>query len=340
MDIKGLGRLACGMDYRRCGKWGLKLPPLSLGLWHNFGTGDDFKEGESLAKRAFEAGITHFDLANNYGPPAGSAEENFGKMLKKGPFSGLRDQLLVSTKAGHEMWAGPYGDWGSRKHLVASLDQSLARMGLDYVDVFYSHQFDPETPLEETMGALADFVRQGKALYVGISKYPLAEAKRAVALLKEMGAPSVVYQGRFSLLDRQVESKGILTWLETEGMGFTAFSPLAQGLLTGKYLAGVGEGTRAERSEGFLKKEEVARTQQVIRELSELAEEAGITLHEFALRWAMDCPGVTSLVFGARTVSQLEGTLKTLEREPLSVDFLKEVDRICPANQSLFSGAG
>ncbi|MEM9079550.1 MAG: aldo/keto reductase [Verrucomicrobiota bacterium] len=327
------------MEYARCGRWGLKLPPLSLGLWHNFGDVDDFGEGSRMARAAFEAGVTHFDLANNYGPPPGSAEANFGKILK-GELAGKRDEMVVSTKAGHGMWEGPYGDWGSRKHLVASMDQSLGRMGLEYVDIFYSHRWDPETPLEETMGALADFVHQGKAIYVGISKYPLEEAKQAVGLLDEMGVPCVIYQGRYSMLYRGVEGDGILDWLIDEGIGFTGFSPLAQGLLTGKYLAGIEAGSRAERAEGFLQEGEVRGMNEKVAVLGKIAEEAGYSLHELALRWAMDQPGVTSLVIGARTVAQLAGSLAVLEKGPLSAEVRAAIDGVCPAVSSASEGTG
>ncbi|MDP0491134.1 MAG: aldo/keto reductase [Verrucomicrobiota bacterium JB023] len=327
------------MPYRRCGRSGLHLPALSLGLWHNFGEVDDLAAGEAMLKHAFESGVTHFDLANNYGPPPGSAELNFGKMLGS-VLAGCRDELVIATKAGHQMWPGPYGDWGSRKHLLSSLDQSLKRMKIDYVDIFYSHRPDPETPLEETMGALAHAVQSGKALYVGLSKYPLDRLKEAVEILAAMGVKAVVYQGRYSLLYRGVEGDGILDWLKEEGLGFTGFSPLGQGMLTGKYLEKVDAESRAGREEGFLTGEEVSRNLSIVRELATVANDCGMPLRDLALRWALDHPATTSLIVGARTVSQLEENLAVLQAPPLSEDVTKRLNEIVPPTPTGDSGHG
>jgi L-glyceraldehyde 3-phosphate reductase len=317
------------MPYRRCGDSGLKFPAISLGFWHNFGHVDDLQEGRRIMHRAFDRGITHFDLANNYGPPAGSAEENIGRILVE-DFVSHRDELLISTKAGHLMWDGPYGDAGSRKHLLSSLDQSLRRLRLNYVDIFYSHRPDPETRLEETMSALATAVHSGKALYAGLSKYPLKRLKKAVKILKEMGIRCVVYQPPYSILNRWPESEGILDWLQEEGIGCVVFSPLAQGMLTPKYLEGIPEGSRAARSEGFLQVEQVAAQQDKIRALGDLASAAGMPLHHMALQWVMQHPAVTSAIIGARTVKQLDDSLAALSASALSDDLLECISAVSP----------
>ena len=305
------------MPYRRCGRSGLLLPAISLGLWHNFGDGDDLQEGRRILRAAFEAGITHFDLANNYGPPPGSAERNFGRILRQ-DFPGRRDELVISTKAGHLMWDGPYGEWGSRKHLLASLDQSLTRLGLDNVDIFYSHRPDPETPLEETMGALASAVRQGKAIYAGISKYPGPLARQAVAILKSMGVPCLIHQPPMSLLNRWPQANHLPPVLAEEGLGCIAFSPLAQGMLTDKYLERIPEGSRAARPEGFLQTRQVEENLPKIRAFAEVARERGEPLAVMALAWVLQQPFVTSAVVGARTLAQLEQNLAALASPPFT----------------------
>jgi L-glyceraldehyde 3-phosphate reductase len=317
------------MPYRRCGDSGLKFPAISLGFWHNFGHVDDLQEGRRIMHRAFDRGITHFDLANNYGPPPGSAEENIGRILIE-DFVSHRDELLISTKAGHLMWDGPYGDAGSRKHLLSSLDQSLRRLRLNYVDIFYSHRPDTETRLEETMSALATAVHSGKALYAGLSKYPLKRLKKAVKILKEMGIRCVVYQPPYSILNRWPESEGILDWLQEEGIGCVVFSPLAQGMLTPKYLEGIPEGSRAARSEGFLQVEQVAAQQDKIRALGDLAAAAGMPLHHMALQWVMQNPAITSAIIGARTVQQLDDSLAALSASTLSDDLLECISAVSP----------
>lgn len=317
------------MPYRRCGKSGLLLPEISLGFWHNFGHVDNFEESRRIMRRAFDRGITHFDLANNYGPPAGSAEENVGRILIE-DFIAHRDELVITTKAGHNMWHGPYGEWGSRKHLLSSLDQSLRRLRLDYVDIFYSHRPDPNTPLEETMSALATAVNSGKALYVGLSKYPLKKLKKAVKILKQMGIRTLVYQPPYSILNRWPESEGILDWLQEEGIGCVVFSPLAQGMLTPKYLGGIPEGSRAARSEGFLQTGQVEAQQEKIRALGEVAANQGAPLHHMALRWALRHPAVTSAIIGARTVAQLDDCLDSLQSPELTADALAEINFIAP----------
>ncbi|MEI7910048.1 MAG: aldo/keto reductase [Verrucomicrobiota bacterium] len=317
------------MPYRRCGDSGLLLPAISLGFWHNFGRVDDFQEARKIMARAFDRGITHFDLANNYGPPAGSAEENVGRILAE-DFICHRDELIISTKAGHDMWRGPYGEWGSRKHLLASLDQSLKRLRLSYVDIFYSHRPDPHTRLEETMSALATAVHSGKALYVGLSKYPLKRLKKAVRILKDMGIRCLVYQPPYSMLNRWPESAGILEWLEDEGIGCVVFSPLAQGMLTPKYLAGIPENSRAARPEGFLQPEQVAAQHAKLVALSELATAHGMPLNHLALRWALRSPAVTSAIIGARNVAQLDDSLDALQSETLSAGLLAAIDSIAP----------
>ncbi|MDR1756429.1 MAG: aldo/keto reductase [Culturomica sp.] len=315
------------MPYRRCGKSGLLLPAVSLGLWHNFGHTDRFEHFLEIIHAAFDGGVTHFDLADNYGPPPGSAEENFGKILKQG-LGRHRDEWIVSTKAGHQMWPGPYGDWGSRKHLVAGIDQSLKRMGLEYVDIFYSHRPDPNTPLEETAGALSDIVRQGKALYVGISKYPAGQAQQMIRLLREAGTPCLIQQERYSLFDRHAE-EGLLELLREEGIGLIAFSPLAQGLLTDRYLTGIPADSRAARSTGFLKQEQVTEEQTgKARRLNGIAARRGQTLAQMALSWLLKEERVTSVLIGASSVNQLKDNLKAVENIAFSEEEKSEIERI------------
>ncbi|WP_284944597.1 L-glyceraldehyde 3-phosphate reductase [Acidisoma cladoniae] len=313
------------IPYRRCGRSGLDLPAISLGLWHNFGGKDVFETGRAVIQRAFDRGVTHFDLANNYGPPYGSAEENFGVILKK-DFSAHRDELVVSSKAGWDMWPGPYGMGGSRKYLIASCDQSLKRMGLDYVDIFYSHRPDPTTPLEETMGALAHLVRTGKALYVGISSYSPELTRRASDILKGMGVPLLIHQPSYSMLNRWVEDE-LLDTLTEIGTGCIAFSPLAQGLLTDKYLNGIPEGTRASKGSSFSKEllteENIAR----VRGLSDVAKSRGQTLAQMAIAWVLRGPAVTSALIGARTVAQLDNALDAAKNTQFSPDELAAIDR-------------
>jgi L-glyceraldehyde 3-phosphate reductase len=311
--------------YRRCGRSGLHLPAISLGLWQNFGGADVFETGRAVLRRAFDRGITHFDLANNYGPPPGSAEENFGKVMTA-DLRPYRDELVISTKAGYEMWPGPYGNWGSRKYLLSSLDQSLKRMGLDYVDIFYSHRVDPNTPLEETMGALDQAVRQGKALYVGISSYSPAMTRRAVEILKALGTPCLIHQPSYSMLNRWIEPE-LLDTLEELGIGCIAFSPLAQGMLTDKYVNGVPEGSRATRGgtlrQNMLSEDNIAR----IRALNEIAAKRGQTLAQMAIAWVLRDPRITSALIGARTVEQLDNSLAALDSPEFSPDELAEIDR-------------
>jgi L-glyceraldehyde 3-phosphate reductase len=318
------------MPYRRCGDSGLLLPAISLGFWHNFGAVDDFEEARRIMHRAFDRGVTHFDLANNYGPPPGSAEENIGRILVS-DFVCHRDELVISTKAGHDMWSGPYGKNGSRKHLLASLDQSLKRLRLNYVDIFYSHCPDPDTRLEETMSALATAVHSGKALYAGISKYPLKRLKKAVKILKDMGIHCLIYQPPYSILQREYEADGILDWLLDEGIGCIVFSPLAQGMLTPKYLDGIPAGSRAARPEGFLQPEQVEAQQEKIRALGDLAAAHGMPLHHLAMQWALRSAAVTSALIGARTVAQLDDTLDSLEAPAPDSALLEAIDAISPA---------
>lgn len=318
------------ISYRRCGRSGLLLPDISLGLWHNFGDIDDPKAARDMIVRAFDAGITHFDLANNYGPPPGSAENNFGKIFHEN-LAAHRDEIILSTKAGHTMWAGPYGEWGSRKHLLASLDQSLARMRVPYVDIFYSHRPDPDTPLEETMSALATAVQSGRALYVGLSKYPLPMLREAVEILRSMGVRTLIYQPPYSILNRWPEAEGIHAWLEENGIGSIVFSPLAQGMLTPKYVDGIPAGSRAARSEGFLQEAQVIAQQEKIRALHKIATALGMPLHHLALRWARQQQGVTSVIIGARTVAQLDDNLAALDVPILSTETLQAIDAIAPA---------
>ena len=297
------------MGYNRCGRSGVLLPKVSLGFWHNFGAVDDYDNCKAIARHAFDNGITHFDLANNYGPPYGSAEETMGRLMDE-DFRPYRDELFISTKAGYDMWDGPYGNWGSRKYLMASLDQSLKRMHLDYVDLFYSHRYDPETPLEETLQALVDIVRAGKALYVGISRWPLEATRFAFKYLKERDVPCLIYQGRLNMLDRAPQQEGILDLCQQEGVGFISFSPLAQGLLTDRYLNGIPEGSRMTRGK-FLKEEML--TDELLEKLrlwNSEAQQQGMTLAERALRWILDQKGVTSVLIGASSTGQLDRNLK------------------------------
>lgn len=319
-------RYECGMQYRRAGRSGVMLPAISLGLWHNFGDVDTLSLSRKKLHYAFDHGITHFDLANNYGPSYGSAEETFGQIMKSS-FAPYRDELFISTKAGHDMWPGPYGNWGSRKHLMASLDQSLKRMNLDYVDVFYSHRYDPETPLEETLQALVDIVRKGKALYVGLSKYPLDAYLFACRYLKERDVPCLLYQGRYSMLVREPESQGILNAVKENGSGFVAFSPLAQGLLTNRYLNGIPDDSRIARG-GFLKKE--ALTPEVLGKIQALNERAamrGQSLAEMALAWLLKNETVTSVIVGASSVEQLGDSLKTLNHLSFEEEELHAIEK-------------
>ena len=316
-----------GMKYRRCGRSGILLPEISLGLWHNFGDVDTLANSLKKAHYAFDHGITHFDLANNYGPSYGSAEETFGTIMEKS-FRPYRDELFISTKAGHDMWPGPYGDWGSRKYLFASLEQSLHRMKLDYVDIFYSHRFDPQTPLEETLQALVDIVRQGKALYVGISKYPKEAADFAYNYLAERDVPCLLYQGRYNIFNREPEQEGILADAKEKGCGFIAFSPLAQGLLTDRYLNGIPEDSRVARG-GFLKKEALTdETIAKIRRLNEVALRRGQTLAEMSLAWVLKDDLVTSVIIGASSVEQIERNLKALDNTSFTPEELREINEI------------
>jgi L-glyceraldehyde 3-phosphate reductase len=314
------------MTYRRCGRSGLLLPAVSLGLWHNFGHTRSYESQQAIVRRAFELGITHFDLANNYGPPPGSAEENFGRMLASW-LRPHRDELVISTKAGYDMWPGPYGEWGSRKYLTASLDQSLRRMGLEYVDIFYSHRFDPATPLEETLGALDSAVRAGKALYVGISSYSAEKSAEAVAILRQLGTPLLIHQPSYSLLNRWIEDDGLLDVLEGNGVGCIVFSPLAQGLLTGRYLDGVPADSRARTSvffdEEWLTDDVLAK----VRALNEIAARRGQSLAQLALAWTLRDPRVTSTLIGASSVAQLEDNVASLDNLAFSAEELAEIDR-------------
>jgi L-glyceraldehyde 3-phosphate reductase len=314
------------MVYNRCGKSGVKLPAISLGLWQNFGGVNVFENCRKMVRQAFGAGITHFDLANNYGPPPGSAEETFGQILRK-DFLSFRDEMIISTKAGYGMWPGPYGDWGSKKYLVSSLDQSLKRMNLEYVDIFYHHRPDPETPVEETMAALDLIVRQGKALYAGISNYNADQAKKALKILKGLGTPCLIHQPKYSMFERWVEG-GLLNVLEDEGVGCIAFSPLAQGMLTNKYLQGIPDGSRASRKE-FLRPEML--TDQVltkIKQLNQIAEGRGQTLAQMALAWLLKDNRITSVLIGASSTEQLNDNLKTLNNLKFEKEELKKIEGI------------
>ena len=315
------------MLYNRVGYSGLKLPAISLGWWYNFGGRDNLENGRAIARRAFDMGVTHFDLANNYGPPPGSAEETFGQLFKQ-DFQPYRDELIISTKAGYDMWPGPYGEWGSRKYMLASLDQSLKRMGLDYVDIFYSHRFDPETPLEETMGALDSAVRQGKALYVGISSYSAEKTEEAVRILEKLGTPCLIHQPSYNMFDRWVEN-GLLDVLTEEGIGCIAFSPLAQGQLTGRYLGGIPAGARATKTERvWLTPEDVQANLPKAQKLNDLAQQRGQSLAQMALAWVLRKPAVTSALIGASSVQQLDDNLAALKNLIFSEDELNQIEEI------------
>jgi L-glyceraldehyde 3-phosphate reductase len=313
------------MPYRRCGRSGIELPAISFGLWNNFGDDRPLENQRAILRRAFDRGVTHFDLANNYGPPNGSAETNFGRHMRE-DFRPFRDELVISTKAGYDMWEGPYGEWGSRKYLLSSLDQSLERMGLDYVDFFYSHRFDPDTPLEETMGALDTAVRQGKALYVGVSSYSGRRTEEAVQILRDLGTPVVIHQPSYSLLNRWIE-EDLLDVLEREGLGCIVFSPLGQGLLTDRYLEGVPEGSRADQgrfmSRDMLSDENLTR----VRALNEIAQRRGQSLAQMAIAWTLRDPRVTSALIGASSVKQLDDSLGALDRLDFSDDELADIDK-------------
>jgi len=314
------------MEYRRCGNSGLQLPAISLGLWHNFGDTTLFDNSRDMLLRAFDLGITHFDLANNYGPPPGSAETNFGRVLQH-DLQSYRDEMVISSKAGYTMWDGPYGDWGSKKYLVASLNQSLKRMGLDYVDVFYHHRPDPNTPLEETMGALDLIVRQGKALYVGLSNYPAETARQAIAILRDLGTPCLIHQPKYSMFERWVEG-GLLDVLQEEGVGSIAFSPLAGGLLTDRYLHGIPEDSRAAHSQ-FLKPEAITEQKLAkIKQLNEMALARGQKLSQMALAWVLRGDRVTSVLIGASRISQIEDAVGMLENRHFSAEELSAIEKI------------
>ena len=315
------------MQYRRTGRSGLKIPAVSLGLWHNFGGVDSLETGRAIIHRSFDLGITHFDLANNYGPPPGSAEENFGRILAQ-DLRSYRDQLIISSKAGYHMWEGPYGEWGSRKYLISSLDQSLKRMGLEYVDIFYSHRFDPDTPLEETMMALDHIVRQGKALYVGISNYSAEKTREAAQILRQLGTPCLIHQPRYHMFDRWIEPD-LLGVLHDQGIGCIVFSPLAQGLLTDRYLREIPEGSRASKAHGFLKPshitdEKIAK----VRQLNTLAQARGQTLAQLALVWVLRHPGMTSALIGASSVKQVEDNVAALNNLSFSPEELAQIEHI------------
>ena len=316
------------MQYNRCGNSGLHMPAISLGLWHNFGSVDMFENGRSIIRRAFDRGITHFDLANNYGPVPGSAEENFGSILKKDFSSQYRDEMIISSKAGYLMWPGPYGDWGSRKYLLSSLDQSLKRMQLDYVDIFYSHRPDPETPLEETMMALHSAVQQGKALYVGISNYTAEQSKKAIDILRALGTPCLIHQPKYSMFERWVEG-GLLDILEQEGVGCIPFSPLAQGMLTDRYLNGIPENSRAAKSTGHLQTSEITdkRIAQ-IRELNELAKKRNQSLAQMAIAWLLKDKRVTTVLIGASSINQLDNNLDALNNLQFNQEELEQIKKI------------
>ena len=314
------------MTYRRCGRSGIKLPPISLGLWHNFGHDRPYETQRAIARRAFDRGVTHFDLANNYGPPYGSAEENFGRMLLD-DLGRYRDELIISTKAGYDMWPGPYGEWGSRKYLTASLDQSLKRMGLEYVDIFYSHRPDPDTPLEETMGALDAAVRAGKALYVGISSYSSAKTREAAAILRSLGTPLLIHQPSYSMLNRWLEADQLLDTLEEVGAGCIAFSPLAQGLLTDRYLDGIPADSRMAENSSMSSSMRNDSNLAKIRGLTAIAQERGQSLAQLALAWALRDPRMTSLVIGASSVKQLDANLDALDNLVLTDDELAAIDQ-------------
>lgn len=314
------------MSYRKCGKSGLRLPAVSLGLWHNFGDDMPHQTKQAICRKAFDLGITHFDLANNYGPPPGSAEVAFGKILKE-DFRGYRDELIISSKAGYNMWPGPYGEWGSRKYLIASCDQSLKRMGLDYVDIFYSHRFDPETPLEETMGALDHIVRSGRALYVGLSSYNTQRTTEALAILKDLGTPCLIHQPSYSMLNRWVEDDGLLELLATSGVGSIVFSPLAQGMLTNKYLKEIPAGSRASQAKSlqtaFLSEDNLSR----ISALNDIAAERGQTLAQMAIAWVLRNDDITSALIGASSAGQVEDCVGAIQNLTFSEEELRAIDQ-------------
>jgi L-glyceraldehyde 3-phosphate reductase len=319
------------MQYNRTGRSGLKLPAISFGLWHNFGDVDVFENGRAMIWRAFDLGITHFDLGNNYGPPPGSAEENLGKILAH-DLSPYRDELIISTKAGYWMWPGPYGEWGSRKYLIASLDQSLRRMGLDYADIFYSHRPDPDTPLEETMGALDHIVRSGKALYAGISSYSAEQTRQAAQILRDLGTPCLIHQPSYSLFNRWIEEDGLLQVLDEEGIGCIAFSPLQQGLLTNKYLAGIPNDSRAASQHGALRPEHITEDKlEKVRRLNEIAQTRGQTLAQMSLAWVLRHPGVTSALIGASRLSQIEDAVGVLQNLTFTAEELQQIELILAA---------
>jgi len=320
------------MNYRKVGKSGLKLPALSLGLWHNFGDIDVLENSKKIICQAFDHGITHFDLANNYGTPLGSAEKNFGRILHE-ELSAYRDELIISSKAGYWMWPGPYGDGGSRKYLFASINQSLKKLGLDYVDIFYSHRYDPETPLEETMGALSSIVKQGKAIYIGISNYPPQETQKALALLREMGTPCLIHQSRYNMIDRHIEEEGLLETIDQEELGMITFSPLEQGILSDRYLNGIPEDSRAAHAHGYLQKEQI--TDEIIskiQKLNEIAKKRGQSLAQMAIAWLLQKKQIASVLIGVSRLSQLEDNLKTLENLKISKEELTTIDKILKHN--------
>jgi L-glyceraldehyde 3-phosphate reductase len=315
------------MKYNRSGRSGLKLPAISLGLWHNFGGVDTLENGRAMIRRAFDLGITHFDLANNYGPPPGSAEENFGRIFRQ-DLAPFRDELIISTKAGYYMWPGPYGEWGSRKYLLASLDQSLKRMGVEYVDIFYSHRPDPETPLEETMSALDQAVRQGKALYAGISSYQPEQTREAARILRELGTPCLIHQPSYNMFNRWIED-GLLEVLADEGIGCIVFSPLAQGMLTNRYLDGIPADSRAGKPHGFLRPERITEQRLAqVRQLQEIAQARGQTLAQLALAWVLRHPGMTSALVGASRVEQVEDNVAALNNLVFSTEELDAIEKI------------
>ena len=318
------------MIYRRCGKSGILLPAISLGLWHNFGYVDNLEKSRRVLRTAFDAGITHFDLANNYGPPYGSAEENFGLLLKR-DFLKYRDELIISSKAGYDMWPGPYGNLGSRKYLIASCDQSLKRMGLDYVDIFYHHRPDPDTPLEETMMTLDQLVRQGKALYVGISNYPTDLAERAVCILKDLGTPCLIHQAKYSMFERWVE-EDLLGILDDNGVGCIAFSPLAQGMLTDKYINGIPEDSRAAKDMTYLEKGQVEAQLPTIKQLNDIAQERGQKLSQMALSWLLKDDRVTSVLIGASSSKQLRENLEALDKLEFDENEIRKIDEVLTLN--------
>lgn len=328
MNIPNSERYA-NMQYNRCGNSGLKLPEVSLGLWHNFGDTNNFSHMEAICQTAFDGGITHFDLANNYGPPAGAAERNFGQILKT-TFAGHRDELIISTKAGYDMWEGPYGNWGSRKYLLASLDQSLHRMGLDYVDIFYHHRPDPETPLEETMGALAQAVQSGKALYVGLSNYDGKMMRKAYVILEKLHCPFVINQNRYSMLDRTIEQNGMLTACQETGKGLIVFSPLAQGLLTDRYLHGtIPEDSRIRTDGRFLKAEQLtAERLAMLQQLQAFAQNRGQKLAQLAMHWILRQPTVTSVLIGASKPEQVQDALEMVQQRKLVQAEIEEIEQI------------